>query len=222
MTTSFNSVSVVSGMLDTSWENWYSLYSSLMALFSLSISGIHGGCWCVLLSSTSSFDTTSEECQSWKNVHEASIKPMLQHRTALLKLQTHPVPRCQLLVVKKLLNSLTQSLISAPEIRGTSEPPSIIMKTEREPKTNQIPAVILALEEQHWDSEKKVTGKEQTHHGAGGILMEWMYDMHRDSIIYIMKCQALSSLLCDSDGFRPTYCRPGLEVYSWALIPPET
>lgn len=74
---------------------------------------------------------------------------MLQHRTALLKLQTHPVPRCQLLVVKKLLNSLTQSLISAPEIRGTSEPPSIIMKTEREPKTNQIPAVILALEEQH-------------------------------------------------------------------------
>lgn len=33
---------------------------------------------------------------------------------------------------KKLLNSLIQSLISGPEIRGTSEPPSIIMETQRE------------------------------------------------------------------------------------------
>lgn len=41
------------------------------------------------------------------------------------------MPRCQLLVVKKLLNSLIQSLIPGPEIRGTSEPPSIIMETQR-------------------------------------------------------------------------------------------
>lgn len=69
-----------------------------------------------------------------------------------------------------------------------------------------MPAVISTLGEHRWDSEIKVTGKEQFHCGAGGIFRRWMYNMSRDGTIYTMKCQAMSTPLFRCDGFKLTYC----------------
>lgn len=108
---------------------------------------------------------------------------------------------------KTLLNSLILSVITWLLQKIKAQQSRSRKHTERETKLiKQMPAVISRLGEHRWDSEIKVTGKEQFHCGAGGIFGRWIYNMSWDSTIYTMKCQAMSTLLFRCDGFGLTSC----------------
>lgn len=71
---------------------------------------------------------------------------------------------------------------------------------ETQDEIRRQPVEIMALEESHQESEKKVTGIKRTL--AMGLVLRWMYGMCRDSIVKVMKCQTVSTLLFSERQFR--------------------